>query len=306
MDFNLSHQTIGEETELWIPYPVSDGNQTITHIRVTGDYAESAVYTDNKFKVPALYARWNKEAKSKKLTFSFMAQRKEVIKKNFPQEETPWSPADYSLYLESTRFGPTTGKIKDLAEKITHGKTTVFEKAKAVYDWTCMNMYRNPDTKGCGLGDVYALLNNPGGKCADISSTFIAIARAAGVPSREVLGIRMGKKDLQDITTWQHCWAEFYLPGYGWVPVDPGDVLKMMLKHDLKPGNKKALAYQDYFWGGVEPYRVALSTGRDLILNPPQKGEPVNYLMYPFSQTGGKTTNWLDPENFKYTITYKK
>ena len=37
---------------------------------------------------------------------------------------------------------------------------------------------------------------------------------------------------------------------------------------------------------------------------PPQSGEPVNYLMYPYAQVGEKVLDWLDPEGFKYTITY--
>ncbi len=46
--------------------------------------------------------------------------------------------------------------------------------------------------------------------------------------------------------------------------------------------------------------------GRDLILNPPQQGGPVNYLMYPFAQVGETTLDWLDPATFKYTITYRQ
>jgi transglutaminase-like putative cysteine protease len=182
----------------------------------------------------------------------------------------------------------------------------VLEKAKAVYDWTVENTYRDPNTLGCGVGDVYRLLKNPGGKCADISSIYVAIARAAGVPSREIFGIRMGKKPVEDITTWQHCWAQFYLPGYGWVSIDPADVRKMMLVENLKISDPKTVAYREYFWGSVDPYRIKLSEGRDLILNPPQAGQPVNYLMYPFAQVGSRTLDWLDPATFKYTIKYQQ
>ena len=115
----------------------------------------------------------------------------------------------------------------------------MLEKARAIYDWTCENTYRDPDTRGCGKGDVCALLKKPGGKCTDISSVFVALARAAGVPAREIFGIRLGKKAEEDITGWQHCWAEFYLPGYGWVPADPADVRKAMLVEKLKPEDKR-------------------------------------------------------------------
>ncbi|MCP3955454.1 MAG: transglutaminase domain-containing protein, partial [Desulfobacterales bacterium] len=204
-----------------------------------------------------------------------------------------------------TRLGPIDGEIKVLAEKITAGETTVLGKAKAIYDWTCDNTYRDPKVRGCGFGDVYRLLQEPGGKCADISSIYVALARAAGVPTREVFGIRQGRTTAAaDITKWQHCWAEFYLPGYGWVPVDPADVTKMMFKEGLTLDDPKTEYYRDYFWGGVDPYRIKLGEGRDLVLNPVHAGEAVNYLMYPFAQISTKTLDWLVPETFTYQITY--
>lgn len=306
MNFDLSAQKAGEEVKLWIPYPFSDANQVITNVKIGGDQAEDGVYTDQKFKTPMLYARWDKAAKSRVLTFSFDVVRQEVALRDLPEQEAAWDPADYAIYLAPTSLGPIDGYVKKLADQITAGKTTVKAKAKAIYDWVCENMYRDPQTRGCGKGDVCTLLLNRGGKCADIHSVFVALARAAGVPSREIFGIRQGKDPVTDISTWQHCWAEFYLPGFGWVPVDPGDVRKMMLVKKLELSDPKTKDYREYFWGGIDPYRVKLGEGRDLTLNPAQAGEPANYLMYPFAQVGGETIDWLDPQNFKYTITYRQ
>jgi len=304
MEFDLSHQPLGQEVQLWLPYPVSDANQNISQVKITGNFSESAVYTDRTHKTPMLYARWAKEATSRKLSLSLQAERKEVIRRDFPARETAWDPADYAPYLAPTSLAPFNETITALAAKITKGKKGVRAKAKAIYDWTVENTYRNPDTKGCGKGDVCLLLNDPGGKCADISSIYVALARAAGVPTREVFGIRMGKTATQDISTWQHCWAEFYLPGYGWVPVDPADVRKKMLVEKLELNDPRTKAYREYFWGGIDAYRIKLGEGRDLVLNPAQQGAPVNYLMYPFAQVGSTTLDWLDPAGFKYTITY--
>lgn len=306
MEFDLSAQPQSEETQLWVPYPVSDLNQTITNVRVKGDYAEAAIYTDSIHQTPMIYARWDKGTKRRNLTFLFNVDRKEVIRRDFPEREAAWNPADYSRYLEGTSLGPVDGEVKRLAEQITRGQTTVLGKARAIYDWICDNMYRDPERRGCGPGNVCQLLDTPGGKCTDIHSVFVSLCRAVGVPSRELFGLRQGKTAEQDISGWQHCWAEFYLPGYGWVPVDPGDVLKLMLKEKLNSYDPKAIEYRNYFWGGIDPFRVQLSRGRDLILNPLQKGQPVNYLMYPFAQVGGQTLDWLDPETFKYRITYRE
>ncbi|MEJ2698891.1 MAG: transglutaminase-like domain-containing protein [Desulfuromonadales bacterium] len=306
MNFDLSQQKGGEAVDLWIPYPVSDANQVISEVKYGGDFATAGVYTDRVYGTPMLHAHWDKEARSRILTFSFHVERQEVAQRNLPDREVPWDPSDFALYLRGSRLVRVDGKVKDLAEKITKGRKTVLEKAKAVYDWVCENTYRDPETRGCGKGDVCALLARPGGKCADISSVFVALARAAGVPARETFGIRLGKDPVTDITTWQHCWAEFYLPGTGWVSVDPADVRKMMLVKKLKLSDPQTVEYRKYFWGGIDAYRVKLSQGRDLTLAPAQKGDPVNYLMYPFAQVGGETIDWLDPAHFKYTITYRE
>lgn len=306
MEFDLSGHDTDKEIKLWIPYPMSDRDQLISNITVKGDYSESAVYSDQKYSTPMLYARWDTLRKSRKLTFSFHVVRQEVIRRDFPAKETAWDPADYKIYLTGTKLGPIDGEVKKLADKITKGKTTILAKARAIYDWTCENMYRDPDTVGCGPGDVCSLLLRPGGKCTDIHSMFVSLCRAAGIPAREVFGIRQGKKAEQNITSWQHCWAEFYLPGYDWVPVDPADVRKMMLKQDLKLGDAKTKYYREYFWGGWDQYRVKLAMGRDLILNPAQYGDTVNTFGYPYAQVGDKTINWLDPATFKYTFTYRQ
>jgi transglutaminase-like putative cysteine protease len=196
--------------------------------------------------------------------------------------------------------------VKKLALRITKGKKTVEAKVRAIYDWTCANMYRDPDTPGCGIGDVYALLEKLGGKCTDISSVFVALCRASGVPAREIFGLRLGRKAEEDITGYQHCWAEFYMPGYGWAPVDPADVRKAMLVENLKLEDPKTAEYKSYFWSGIDPYRIKIAVGRDVMLNPPQSGEPLNALAYPFAQVGNQTIDWLDPAAFKYKFTFKE
>ncbi|WP_218588507.1 transglutaminase domain-containing protein [Desulfacinum infernum] len=71
----------------------------------------------------------------------------------------------------------------------------------------------------------------------------------------------LGREPVVDVTRWQHCWAEFFLPGYGWVPVDPADVRKIMLKKGLTLKDPETRRWRDYFWGGWDPYRVRLAVG---------------------------------------------
>jgi transglutaminase-like putative cysteine protease len=306
VDVDLSAKGQGQETRLWIPYPVSDRAQTVTDIRLSGDYSQAGLYTDKTYGTPILYAEWPPEAQSRKLILSFAVERQEVRRRDFPAKQPAWNPGDYAEYLKPTSLGPIDGEVKKLSDSITKGKKTVLEKAKAIYDWACENMYRDPDTIGCGKGDVCELLKKPGGKCTDISSVYIALARAAGVPAREIFSVRLGKKPNEDITTWQHCWAEFFLPGYGWVPVDPADVRKAMLVEKLDLKDAKTKEYRDYFWGGIDPYRVVIAQGRDVVLNPPQKGAPLNTFGYPYAEVGGKPLDFYDPTSFVYRITYRE
>lgn len=306
LQVDLSAQEQGQEVRLWVPYPVTDRHQTIADIRVAGDSASSGVYTDREHGTPILYAEWPKEAASRKLSLSFSVEREEVVRGDLPAAEPDWNPADYAAYLGATSLGPIDGEVRALAEKITAGKKTVLEKTRAIYDWTCDNMYRDPEVKGCGKGDVCALLKKPGGKCTDISSVFIALCRASGVPTREVFGLRLGKKPEEDITSYQHCWVEFFLPGRGWVSVDPADFRKAVLVDKLDLADPKAKELREYFWGNVDAYRFVLAEGRDIVLNPRQAGPPLNTFGYPYAEVGGNPLDFYTPKGFVYTYTFKE
>jgi hypothetical protein len=71
MEFDLSHHKSEKNIRLWIPYPVSDRDQDITNVHIKGDFTESAIYTDSKFKTPMLYAEWDRNTMSRKLFFHF-------------------------------------------------------------------------------------------------------------------------------------------------------------------------------------------------------------------------------------------
>jgi transglutaminase-like putative cysteine protease len=306
LDVDLSARDVGKEAKLWIPYPVTDRHQKVGDIKLSGDFTSSGVYTESANGTPILYAQWPAGAKSRKLTFSFSVDRQEIRHKNLPATEPAWNRADYAEYLKPTSLGPIDGEVKKLADDITKGKSTVLAKARAIYDWCCDNMYRDPSTLGCGQGDVCSLLRKPGGKCTDISSVYIALCRAAGVPARELFGVRLGKKPTEDITGYQHCWAEFFLPGYGWVTADPADVRKAMLVEKLELENPKAKEYREFFWGGIDPYRVVLAVGRDVVLNPPQAGAPLNTFGYPYAEVGGTAVDFYQPKSFVYTYSFKE
>ena len=57
---------------------------------------------------------------------------------------------------------------------------------------------------------------------------------------------------------------------------------------------------REYFFGAHDENRVEFSRGRDLVLNPPQAGEPLNYFVYPYAEADGKVLNSVER-----TVTYR-
>jgi transglutaminase-like putative cysteine protease len=88
---------------------------------------------------------------------------------------------------------PTDGIVKKTAMEVTKGAQTDVDKVRRLYDWMVANTYREPKVRGCGTGDIKAMLEtgNMGGKCGDINALFVGLCRAAGVPARDVYGIRL-------------------------------------------------------------------------------------------------------------------
>ncbi|WP_243362174.1 transglutaminase-like domain-containing protein [Fundidesulfovibrio terrae] len=297
------------QADVWLPYPFSNDTQDIAGVSFKGNYDSVQVLRDPKSGANYLYAAWSRvDAKDKPaLTLSFHVDSH--FRKLAPLKDSKEPiPADIKAqYLASDDWTPSEA-YADQAAKIVKGKRTVLSKARAVYDWTVDNTFRDPAVQGCGLGIPGRTLceMKGGGKCADISTVFVTLARAAGVPAREVFGLRMADPKTGDITGDYHCWAEFYLPGTGWVPADPADVRKMMLVKNLEAKSPEAERYREFFWGGDDLTRITLNIGsRGVVFNPAQKGGPVNYFMYPFGQVDGETLNYFDPKAFSFSVGYK-
>ncbi len=183
---------------------------------------------------------------------------------------------------------PTDGIVKQRATEITKAAKTDVDKAHAIYEWVVENTYRKPKTQGCGSGDVRFMLESGdlGGKCADLNALFVGLARAAGLAARDVDGIRIAPSrtscrslcvSFEDVTKAQHCRAEVYLSAYGWVPVNPADMRKVILEEP--PGH---LSLQDdavkqvraWLFGSWEMNWMAYNYAQDIAL-PGASGPPV-------------------------------
>jgi transglutaminase-like putative cysteine protease len=226
---------------------------------------------------------------------------------------------DLKHFLQPTKYIPTGGIVKTTADEITKNSRTDVKKARAIYEWIVENTFRNPKTRGCGVGDIRFMLESKdlGGKCADLNALYVGLARAAGLPARDVYGIRVAKSDIgykslgassEKVTKSQHCRAEVHLAKFGWVPVDPADVRKVVLEEP--PGNRplndemvaKARAR---LFGSWEMNWMAYNFAHDVAL-PGSNGAPVTFFMYPQAETANGRLDCLDPDNFKYEITSRE
>ncbi len=301
--FDFNAQADSNSVRLWMPYPVSGENQVIRDVKVEGNNDDSAVYLEPESGAFYLYADWSKKSSARHLEMRFHVTGTEIRHSELKDSGEPVPPF-IQQYLASNYWVPTDGKVLEISSKITKGKKGILEKSRAVYEWVVANTYRDTSIKGCGLGDVEVTLAKRGGKCADISSVYVALARAAGVPARDVFGVRVGDKPEKDITNGFHCWAEFYLPGTGWVPVDPADVRKVMLKKDLDL--KAARPVIDYYFGSIDSDHIALSRSeRGVTFIPSQEEAPLSYFMYPYAEADGKALDYFDPKAFGYALSFK-
>ena len=154
-------------------------------------------------------------------------------------------PRSAKRYLRPTSRIPTDGIVKQTADEITVGADHDLEKAQRIYEWIVVNTFREPKVRGCGLGDISFMLQtgNLGGKCADLNALFVGSARAIGVPARDIYGIRVAPSPSAtraSAGTPSSPRRSIAAPrcistAYGWVPMDPADVRKVMLEEP--PGN---------------------------------------------------------------------
>ena len=306
-------------TRVWLPVPLQEdrpfqrplGNQ----FEAEGGTTRFAM--DPHYAAGMVCAEWAEGVKPVMIVSSRFATRDIAIDLSRAQNRIPETPVTLARYTAPTRHMETTGAVKDLSDRIVKGASGDVGKARAIYEWICDNAVRDPQTRGCGTGDVNFMIENRtySGKCADINALFTALARSQGIPARDVYGIRvadsrLGYKSLGkggDITKAQHCRAEFYSQAHGWVPVDPADVRKVILEEGggKKPDDPMVLAARKRLFGSWEMNWVGYNYANDVQL-PGSSRAPIPFLMYPQSETAERALDPLDPEHFRYQISSRE
>ncbi|HEY7141736.1 MAG TPA: transglutaminase-like domain-containing protein [Methylomirabilota bacterium] len=303
-------------TRAWVPLPLGESTDYQKTLGRTwsGNATSAQVATDPRYGAGYVVAAWPEGMSGPVLeVVSRIATRDRQVNVSDPATGAAEDPAVLRRYLEASELIPTDGIVEATAREITKTAKSDGEKARALYEWIVDNTFRDPKVKGCGLGDIQTMLEtkNLGGKCADLNALFVGFARSVGIPARDVYGVRvadsasfkcLGKSG--DITKAQHCRAEFYLTGRGWVPVDPADVRKVVLEE--RPGglpldDPQVQRARAKLFGAWEMNWMAYNYAHDVKL-PGSPGAPVPFLMYPQAETGDTRRDSLDPDQFRYTI----
>jgi len=225
-------------TQAWIPLPSVDQKAWIKPLGSTWNTnGKAAVARDPHYGAEMLHVAWaaGEEAPVVEVVSRIATQDRAVDLAKPADPSIGLSAAERGFNTAGTALIPVDGIVKQTSDKITAGKKTEIDKVRAIYEWVVDNTFRDAKVRGCGIGDIASMLKagNLGGKCADINALFVGLVRAAGIPARDVYGIRVapskfGYKSLgagsEVVTKAQHCRAEVFLTGYGWVATDPADV----------------------------------------------------------------------------------
>ena len=304
--------------QAWVPLPSIDEGDWMRSGESTwvADGATATIMSDQVYAAKMLHVVWPEGAGTHiaEVTSRF-STRDRAVSLSAAGNDKLLSDADRALFTRAFELIPTDGIVKETADKITAGAKTDFDKARAIYDWVIENTFRNPKTRGCGVGDITYMIKSGdlSGKCADINALYVGLARSAGLPARDVYGLRLGPSKLgykslgpstEIVTKAQHCRAEVFLNGYGWIPVDPADVRKVVLEEP--PGNLakddiKVIEARKTLFGSWEGNWVAYNVAHDVVL-PGANGPKLPFLMYPQVETAAGRLDCLDPDNVKYTI----
>ena len=305
-------------TQLWLPVPDvdSDWQKPLDHAW-TGNATSARLAADPARGVRMLHAVFDETVKAPTLVLTSRLQTRNRAVDWARPGRADEDPAVLRRNLAPTELLPLDGIVRKTALEATRGARGDLEKVRRIYQWVVAHAHREPTTRGCGAGDIRTMLEtgNLGGKCADLNALFVGLCRAAGVPARDVYGLRLapsafGYKQLgaspANLSGAQHCRAEVFLKSHGWVAMDPADVLKVM-RHEtaawIKDPTQPVVApVMTGLFGRWEGNWAAWNTAHDLTLPGSAAKGTLPFLMYPNGENASGQFDSLSPDTFRYAI----
>jgi transglutaminase-like putative cysteine protease len=263
--------------KLWIPLPLLiPSQQEITFLDIQ---PQSAVigYPVIDGDIAYLHMRFNMEdvIETLEIRLVYTYQR---YQQHFAIEENKVGAYDtqsplYKTYTQSRGSTVYDERFRELALKIVGEETSVYRQAKKIYDYIIDNIrysfmaYNYLEASEIPVS-VF-VLENGYGDCGSQSMFFSALCRSIGIPARTTGGFQIFGEQLGP-----HFWAEFFLPNYGWVPVDTSAAQIATYTTGITENQRRA--FKEYFFGNLDPLRLTVQN--DVNLYPATKPEDIQYL----------------------------
>jgi hypothetical protein len=265
------------KVDIWVPAPQSDERQTISNLEVQCHYPYSSE-TEPEYGNSILHFQAAENLpESLAVVMNFLVTRTGYhILQNQDKGAEEKNKTLLQRSLAPDRLVPIDGKVADELKNVVREGMAPLEKARAIYDHVAETMSYDKSGTGWGRGDAIYACDVRKGNCTDFHSLFIGMMRASQIPARFVIGFPVPENANQGEISGYHCWAEFYLEGMGWLPVDASEASKHREK------------WNDLF-GGLDAHRVQFTVGRDIrIASMGAQAEPLNYFIYPQVWVDGK------------------
>jgi transglutaminase-like putative cysteine protease len=266
----LKELPAGEMVRIWLPVPPSNEQQKVAieseELPVKGKISAESEYGNRSLHLEAPA----KADGTLTVKMVYRVTRHEVR----GEAKITETMEQLARFLKADALVPIDGKPLTLLQ----GKATPDDNlaaARLFYDLVNMHMRYSKEGTGWGRGDSSWACDSRFGNCSDFHSLFISLTRADKMPAKFEIGFPLPEKHGQGEIPGYHCWAWFKPDSKGWIPVDISEANK----------NPKMT---EYYFGNLTENRVQFSTGRDITLNPPQEGKPLNFFIYPYVEVAGK------------------
>jgi hypothetical protein len=279
MDMSISYITeiitrpkLGDTMEFWIPLAQSDHGQEVLKTSIDSPVPYT-INEETHFGNKMIYVGSTELQEGDRIGITYKIRRKAV--------GTITSKEDIKKHLVLTEKEEKDNNITMFVDNITGNEKDPLEIGRKIYYALIDYLTYDKTIPGCGLGISAWTFENKAGKCDDFHALFRTMMIYKGIPVKWEQGfplpypsVMTGSGEFEGDCTGAHCWVSFYIGDDRWVPVDVSEADK---REDLR----------DYFFGTLSPNRFKVSTGRDLILSPPQKGDPLNTFPFTYAEADG-------------------